>query len=432
MSVHKDMTVEGRYRIEGQLAAGGFGAIYRATDATTGRPVALKVLHPELATDPCVVERFRREAAALARLRDPHTVTMYDVGEAADGTPFLVLELLAGQTVLDVMRAHGPLPWRRAAAIARGVCSSLREAHALGIVHRDLKPANLHVQPHPLGGDHVKVLDFGIAKLVDAAEPDAPDLTITGEMVGTFDYMAPEQMLGRATAKSDVFTLGVVVYEMIAGVLPFGPTTGPAGQLMALLHELPARLGARAMVPAALDRLVMRCLAPDPDDRPDVAELDDALARLLIEDDIAACTAWTDAEDEITWIGAAPRVPANPRTCPGVGPAPELARGSAPVVADERSESAGGGGHDEPQLAADPAWLAPYVARHAPPPPSPRMRLATGTAPDAAPLPATQELPPPAPAIGTPPRFALRVLAWSLALVTLGLATGAVLALAAT
>jgi eukaryotic-like serine/threonine-protein kinase len=182
-----------RYRLDEKIAFGGFGSIYRATDLIMGRQVALKVLHRELGTDSSVVERFRREASALAKLRDPHTITMYDVGETEDGTRYIVMELLRGESLHELFHASGKrLPWRRVVAIARGVCSSLREAHAVGIVHRDLKPANIHLERHALEADYVKVLDFGIAKMVDALEPNR-DLTLAGQMIGTFDYMPPNR-----------------------------------------------------------------------------------------------------------------------------------------------------------------------------------------------------------------------------------------------
>src|SRR5690606_22340933 len=191
-----------RYRIDEKLAAGGFGSIYRAMDLVMGREVALKVLHRELGNDPSVVERFRREAGALARLRDPHTITMYDVGESPDGTRYIVMELLRGESLHALFLARGRLPWQRVVRIARGVCSSLREAHAIGIVHRDLKPANIHLEQHALERDFVKVLDFGIAKQIDTREPNR-DLTLAGQLVGTFDYMPPEQMVGgMCTGKS--------------------------------------------------------------------------------------------------------------------------------------------------------------------------------------------------------------------------------------
>ncbi|NVB82215.1 MAG: protein kinase [Kofleriaceae bacterium] len=275
--------LDGRYRIEQKLAEGGFGAIYRATDLVMGREVALKVLHSEIADDASVVERFRREAGALARLRDPHTITMYDVGHSADGTRYIVMELLRGESLYTLFTRHGRLPWQRVAAIARGVCSSLREAHAFQIIHRDLKPANIHLERHALEADYVKVLDFGIAKMLDASDVMNPALTIAGQLVGTYDYMSPEQMLGGScNGRSDVFALGVIIYEMITGVRPYGAdANGPASMLMALLGTEPALMSSHVDVPPALDRVVMKALAQDPKDRLDVDDLDEALAFIL-------------------------------------------------------------------------------------------------------------------------------------------------------
>ena len=291
--------LDARYQISHKLAEGGFGAIYRATDLTTGHDVALKMLHRELHADASIVTRFRREATVLARLRDPHTIRML---EARD--EYIVLELLHGESLYEVYKSQGKLPWQRVAKIARGVCSSLRESHAIGLVHRDLKPSNIHLEAN----DFVKVLDFGIAKQIDT-EHTGTDLTAVGQVVGTFDYMPPEQLLGTAcSAKSDVFTLGVVIYEMIAGYRPFAGGTGAAGNLMAILSDEPAAL---LDVPPELSRIVMQMLEREPEDRPTVDELDGVLERLL---------AWQDDDEDTvvaarhTFIGFAPqpRMPSPP------------------------------------------------------------------------------------------------------------------------
>jgi len=272
--------VAGRYRLELRIAAGGFGAIYRAHDLATDGDVALKLLHPSLASDPAVIARFRREGAALARLRDPHTVIAYDVGETDDGMLFIAMELLQGDSLYTVFQEQGTMRWQAVASIARAVCSSLAEAHALGIVHRDLKPANIHLE-----GEHrdfVKVLDFGIAKIVGGS-----DLTNAGQMIGTFDYMPPEQMVGgETTSKSDVFTLGVVMYELLVGQRPYGDLPTAASMLAAMLSMHPHSPAKRGVsVPVALDRAIMRCLSQKPNDRPTVAELASIVDMLIAEDD---------------------------------------------------------------------------------------------------------------------------------------------------
>ncbi|MEO8554006.1 MAG: serine/threonine-protein kinase, partial [Kofleriaceae bacterium] len=249
------------YRIEIGIAAGGFGAIYRGFDLRDERDVAIKLLHANLTQDPKVVARFRREGGTLQQLRDPHTVKAYEVGEAEEGTLYIVMELLTGENLYETFSQLGPLPWRRVVAIARAVCDSLSEAHALGIIHRDLKPANIFLQDGLTEiGASVKVLDFGIAKIMRGESGlDTSDLTQAGHMIGTFDYMPPEQMVGgECTGQSDTFTLGVVMYEMIAGTKPFGDHDSASAMLAALLQATPAPLGQFAEVPPELDRIIQR------------------------------------------------------------------------------------------------------------------------------------------------------------------------------
>jgi serine/threonine-protein kinase len=269
-----------RFRIDFQLAAGGFGAIYRATDVLSDAEVALKVLLPRVASDRSVVARFRREGKTLANLRDPHTITAYELGEAPDGTLYIVLELLHGESLYQRFRSHGPLPWRRVVHIARGVCSSLAEAHAVGIVHRDLKPANIHLETRGNDTDFVKVLDFGIAKIVQGSGPEQNELTQAGTMIGTVDYMSPEQMVGgEMTPASDIYTLGVVMYEMISGRTPFADAQTATAILAAVLTRTPDPLSSHVAVPATLEQIVARCLEREPNHRfTDITELADALA----------------------------------------------------------------------------------------------------------------------------------------------------------
>jgi serine/threonine-protein kinase len=272
-----------RYRIEFRLAAGGFGAIYRATHVITRREVAIKVLHPSLATEPNVVARFRREAEALGALKNPHTVRAFDFG-STEGMLYIVMELLQGESLYERYRALGPYPWQRMLKIAREVCDSLAEAHAIGIVHRDLKPTNIHLER--IGGDedYVKVLDFGIAKILHGSALDNADLTRSGQMIGTFDYMAPEQMVGsHLTGKSDVYTLGLVMYEMLTGERPFGDPASPSAMLQAMIMTTPPAVSTRSDSPEELDALITKCLARDPDHRWSVDELAAELDLLLAD-----------------------------------------------------------------------------------------------------------------------------------------------------
>ncbi|MGH9889315.1 MAG: serine/threonine protein kinase, partial [bacterium] len=276
-------TLDGRFLIEQRIATGGFGAIYRAR-LPSGDAIALKVLHPRLASDPTMVARFRREGAILTKLHDPHTVTTLAVGEVAGGTLYIAMELLSGETLQDHLHRSGALPWQTAVAIARAVCSSLAEAHALGVVHRDLKPANIHVDSRGGAVQIVKVIDFGIVKVArGSAIDDGNDLTNAGHMIGTYDYMSPEQLLGaECSAASDLYSLGLVTYEMLTGRRPYPKVTSPASMMTAIVTQTPLRPSLLAAIPPELDGIVMRCLEREPGARfAGVAELAHELDRLL-------------------------------------------------------------------------------------------------------------------------------------------------------
>lgn len=249
----------GPYRVEERLGEGGMGVVYRARDTRLGRAVALKVLAPHLVGDERARDRLLHEARAVAALDHPHVASVYDVGETEAGL-FVAMAFYEGETLRQRL-ADGPLAAEEARSLARQIALGLGAAHRAGIVHRDVKPANVMVLPEggPDGGPCAKVLDFGIAQAEDAA------LTRTGERVGTALYMAPEQLRGAPVdARADVWGLGVVLYEMLAGRRPFdGAYAAAVGY--AVLHESPAPLG--AAVPAPLAAVVERCLAKDPADR---------------------------------------------------------------------------------------------------------------------------------------------------------------------
>jgi serine/threonine-protein kinase len=257
-----------RYHIDQLLAKGGFGRVYRARDVVLRRAVAIKVLHPSQAADRDVIARFRREAAALRRLNHRHTVAMYEFGEATGGLLFIAMELLKGESLWQRFQNHGRLPWWRVVKIVRMVCSALAQAHALDIIHRDLKPENIHLEKDGDDPDFVKVVDFGIAKILRGSSNETSDLTHAGKVVGTFDYMAPEQMVGgEILPASDIFTLGIVMYEMISGTRPFGTPQSTSQMLNAMISTVPAPLSSRSDAPRALDAMVTRCLARDPRQR---------------------------------------------------------------------------------------------------------------------------------------------------------------------
>ena len=275
--------IDDRYKIESKIADGGFGSIYRGTQLNIGRPVAVKVMHEELGADENLVARFRREGVVLCNLRDAHSVTTYELGNTPDGRLFIVMELLEGRTLLDDARAGGPLPWTRMFQIAKLICSALAEAHALGIVHRDLKPANIFLENRKNQRDFVKVLDFGIAKIMhDSGLVDGSELTVMGQAVGTLEYMAPEQLMGgKCDGRTDIYTLGVLAYEMICGRRPFYDVVG-LDLLTEQLTRSPPLPSELADVPGVVDRVLLRCLEHDADARyPDVNALATAIGEAL-------------------------------------------------------------------------------------------------------------------------------------------------------
>ncbi len=343
--------INDRYLIQAKLAVGGFGSIYRATQVKNNRKVAIKVMHAELSEDRHLVARFRREAVTLCSLRDAHTVTTYELDHASDGRPFLVMELLEGRNLLELFRATGPLPWRRMLAIARAVCSALSEAHGLGIVHRDLKPANIFLEDRA-GGDFVKVLDFGIAKIMQGSGiDDGSELTVTGQAVGTLEYMAPEQLIGgNCDGRTDIYTLGVVAYEMIVGRRPFA-SAGVLDLLSTQLAQKPPKPGLFVPLPGAVSDLLLRCLEREETARyPDVDALAAAIEEVLAQSDMELLATRTST----TRGHAAPRKVASYVTpasaVPHIMPSPAFGL---------EAPSAG-------RLVEDPAGSAPPMAAPAP------------------------------------------------------------------
>jgi len=258
--------LDGRFHVQSKLGTGGMGSVYRALQASTRRQVALKVILGEV-TDAGVL-RFMREAHTTSALRNVHTVTIFDFGRAPDGTLYLAMELLDGRPLDTVMADGGSLSWRRAVYVAAQIAESLAEAHDKGIIHRDLKPANVFLTPMGADPDFVKVLDFGIAKL--QSEAVTTELTGSGMVLGTPKYMSPEQARGQELDhRSDIYSLGVLLYEMIAGRAPFVSET-PMGLLMQHCQDLPPDLEDLRPdldLPDAVITLVQRLLAKKPEDR---------------------------------------------------------------------------------------------------------------------------------------------------------------------
>lgn len=256
-----------RYVVEGLVGVGGMGYVVRSRQIFTDQPVAVKLLLPERARDRAVVTRFLREARAAARLRSEHVCRIFDVGMLDDGVPYIAMEYLDGQDLSTVLKERGALSVREAVACVRQACEAVAEAHALGIVHRDLKPHNLFLSMRPDGTGSIKVLDFGVAKILDAAEQ--LQLTSDGAILGSPAYMAPEQMMSARTVdrRADVWALGVVLFELLGGRSPFAAPSVNATCARVLTQPAPHLGDLGVTIPAGLEALIGRCLQKDREQR---------------------------------------------------------------------------------------------------------------------------------------------------------------------
>ena len=286
-----ERTFGGRYAVIERAGSGGMAEVYRARDELLGREVAVKVLSQRLSTDQTFVERFRREAQAAANLNHPNIVALYDFG-ADDSTYYIVMEFIDGRSLADVIKAEGPLMPERAAEIAIDVARALERAHGAGLVHRDIKPSNIMLS----AAGQTKVTDFGIARAL--TRDGEQTVTQTGMVIGTAAYLSPEQAQGNPVdQRSDVYSLGCVLYEMLGGRPPF---SGDTPLSVAYRHvrddaEPPSR--ANPDVPAPLDAVVMKALAKNPENRYQTAtELRDDLERYLSGQKVAATPLLGDAD----------------------------------------------------------------------------------------------------------------------------------------
>ena len=255
--------LKGQYRVEGQIGEGGMATVYRARHTLQDNPVAIKIFRKELARDPKLRERFRREATSTSRLAHPNIIEILDSGEAEDGSPFLVMEMLVGES-LEGLLSRGRLPLPRAVDIVLQVLGALARAHDFQVIHRDLKPDNLFVCRAKDGSDHIKILDFGIARSMHD-----PRLTGTGEVFGTPQYMAPERISSiDAGPAADLYAMGVILYEVASGKLPFEADDITGYLLKHLRDTPPSPRSVNPEIPQALETLILKLLEKDPAKRP--------------------------------------------------------------------------------------------------------------------------------------------------------------------
>lgn len=274
--------LDGQFRILQKIGSGGMGAVYKALQPAMNRMVAVKILHPKLANRKDLVSRFRREARAMSHLSHPNTVKVYLYGELDDGSLYIVMEYLEGRNLNQVVRKEGPLSVDRAIPVLIQVCGALQEAHLMGIVHRDLKPENIFLSTNGGLKDFPKVLDFGLAKVTERElRPGSIMLTQEGMVFGTPEFMSPEQAQGHTLdARSDIYSLAVILYEVLTGKLPFDART-PMEYIQLHVTKPPIALDERIpgkSFPAGLGQVIAKALEKKPENRfPSAADFAEAL-----------------------------------------------------------------------------------------------------------------------------------------------------------
>jgi serine/threonine-protein kinase len=276
----------GQYRLKQKLGSGGMGEVYLAEHQMMKRPCAVKLIRPEKAGDPRMLARFEREVRATAKLSHWNSIDIYDYGRTADGTFYYVMEYLPGHNIGEIVQQYGPIPPARAVYLLDQVCGALAEAHSIGLVHRDIKPANIFCAYRGGVFDVVKLLDFGLAKPTMEKNTDA-QLTMAGQVTGSPMFMSPEQASGDdgIDARSDIYSLGAVIYYMLTGQPPF-TSDNPLKMMIAHASQEvvpPSQLNAE--IPKEFEEIVLRCLEKDPEHRfQDVASLRGALRDLVFEE----------------------------------------------------------------------------------------------------------------------------------------------------
>ncbi len=332
-----------RFKILEALGSGGMGRVYKAIQAPLDRPVALKILNPQYGQDkdPGFQRRFFLEASVTARLRHPNTVTVIDYGKAEDGIYYIAMEYLEGQTLSQLLTQAGPLPWPRALSIAQQVARSLREAHKIGLIHRDLKPANVMILNQETDHDVVKVLDFGLVKsfMPDGGQfPADVSLTQAGVILGSPQYMAPEQARNISDPRSDVYSLGVVLYQMLLGRPPFLAEQS-IDIIVKHLNEPPPAFSAlwpTHAIPPEVEALVMKCLAKQPADR--FNSMDEVLDSMRRATALAGISGvFSGPRSFIAPVGSGPHT--GPIAPPGSTPSPSGASTVALDISVEEPEA---------------------------------------------------------------------------------------------
>ncbi len=276
--------VDGRYRVLEVIGRGGMGVVYRVEHLRMGKIAAMKVLHHDLAHDPEIVQRFEREAAAVSRLHHPHTVQVFDFGNA-QGALYLIMEYVRGLDLAHIVNRDGPIPWPRCGPLLAQICGALQEAHELGIVHRDLKPENVLITRTTRGRDYAKVLDFGLAKLDQRGAPTRE--TERNAIVGTPYFMAPEQIRGEEVdARTDIYSFGALMFELLTGQHLYSGSTavGVLTKHLTAEPDAPSMRAPKLAIPPAVDQLCRKALARDPRARwQTAAELGEAIEEVYTE-----------------------------------------------------------------------------------------------------------------------------------------------------
>ncbi len=284
MAVSSTTLLADRYRVIERIGRGGMGEVFLAEHAVIGKKVAIKILRAEFIDREDIIQRFLQEARSASDIRHDHIVDITDFGHSPSGRPFFVMEYLEGENLCDTLKEGGAMGWQRARHIAVQICRALQAAHDKGVIHRDVKPGNCLRITKNGDPDFIKVLDFGIAKVINDDSTEQ-DLTETGMVMGTARYMSPEQAQSLPLdARTDIYSVGIILYQMITGRVPFND----GGFLSIISKQVNASPPTFADVsegldaPAGIEAVVMRALAKDPEDRfPTVGEMGDALEAVL-------------------------------------------------------------------------------------------------------------------------------------------------------